>query len=116
MNVSKFFHRNLAVFVYLALVIVLVSIISVILQEDPEKRRGNAIEDRLELIAQAGLDYLVERGGEEVSYQRLVDTGYLENPVKPVHGESYQGLVIAIEGGDISVTDADGRMHDISYE
>jgi type IV pilus assembly protein PilA len=72
-----------------------------------------AVTNNLRQIYYGGQQYMLEEGVNEVRYEQLIGpNGYIKE-LQPIAGESYGGLTVKAEGGEISVTLANGT--EVSY-
>lgn len=72
-----------------------------------ERTSEKVIQNNLRQILHAGLQHLLEEGGESVTYLSLKEKGLIS--VMPYKGESYDPLVITNSTRSLSVTTKDGQ-------
>lgn len=79
-----------------------------------ENSEEKTVLNNLRQVASGGQQYLLENGGERVSYSQIA--GEYFPPLLPVAGEDYTQLTVYASGGTLSVTLNDGRVVDYTYD
>jgi len=78
-----------------------------------EQSREKAIVNNLRQVSSAGQQYILENGVPTVSYLSLVPTYF--QTIAAVAGESYTGLQVSENGGELSVQTSGGDTVTYTY-
>ena len=79
-------------------------------QQQEIQAQNKAIANNLRILGAAGMQYMLDKGVTQASYDDVVGTGgYILRPITPVAGENYQDFNEVQSTTQISITTPDGR-------
>ena len=74
-----------------------------------------AIINNLRQLEAGGMQYMLEEGKNQATYDDIVGPNKYVRSLKPVSGEDYTQLIIHAEGGELSVTMKNGEVVSRQY-
>lgn len=74
-----------------------------------------AIMNNLRQLEAGGMQYMLEEGKNQATYDEIVGPNKYVRSLKPVSGEDYTQLIIHANGGELSVTMQDGTVVSREY-